>query len=391
MSHGNEMICQSVTLSGYAEWPKVADAVIEAQTHGSPIGYALPGCTLHLEFHGAFAHTDPPWKTLWKGERGMDWKQLLGSITTSVDEELRLRNAYLVAENRLLRQQINGRVPLTDGDRRALAEIGRKLGRETLAEIATIAAPDTILAWHRTCVDQQSNSSKPSRPVGRPRVDQALEALVIRMARENRSWGYDRIVGAVKNLGYSLSDQTVGNILKRHGIPPAPERKQTMPWGEFIRIHLDVLLATDFFTTEVWNGVRLVLASLLLLFLRLHGHARWVTAITALRKACGMLPKLGWCRPWHAAAERWGCLRRASGWSRLPLGGIGLGRPSLSACATPNRFDRPSQGVGQMRLLSPPSCQQIRDGPMQSHHRRSGRLSHPYREAAWWGCSSMLP
>jgi hypothetical protein len=83
----------------------------------------------------------------------MDWKQLLGSITTSVDEELRLRNAYLVAENRLLRQQINGRVPLTDSDRRALAEIGRKLGKKVLAEIATIATPDTILAWHRTCVD----------------------------------------------------------------------------------------------------------------------------------------------------------------------------------------------------------------------------------------------
>jgi hypothetical protein len=208
-----------------------------------------------------------------EAERGMDWKQLLGSITTSVDEELRLRNAYLVAANRLLRQQINERVPLTDGDRRALAEIGRKLGKKALAEIATIAAPDTILAWHRTCVAQQRDSSKPSRPVGRPRVAQELEALVIRMARENHAWGYDRIVGAVKNLGYSISDQTVGNILKRHGIPPAPERKQTMPWGEFIRIHLDMLRATDFFTTEVWHGLRLVLASLLLLFLRLHGHA----------------------------------------------------------------------------------------------------------------------
>jgi len=215
----------------------------------------------------------------------MDWKQLLGSITTSVDEELRLRNAYLVAENRLLRQQINGRVPLTDSDRRALAEIGRKLGKKVLAEIATIATPDTILAWHRTCVDQQGDSSKPYRPVGRPRVDQELEALVVRLARENRSWGYDRIVGAVKNLGYLISDQTVGNILKRHGLPPAPERKKTMPWGEFIRIHLDVLIATDFFTTEVWNGLLLVLSSLLLLFLRLHCHAICVTAITALRNA----------------------------------------------------------------------------------------------------------
>jgi hypothetical protein len=311
----------------------------------------------------------------------MDWKQLLGSITTSVDEELRLRNAYLVVKNRLLRQQINGRVPLTDGDRRALAELVRKLGRKALPEIATIAAPDTILAWHRTCVDQQSDTSKSSRPVGRPRVDQALEALVIRMARENRSWGYDRIVGAIKNLGYPLSDQTVGNILTRHGIPPAPGRKQTTPWGEFHRIHLDVLIATDFCMTGVWNGLRLVLASLLLFFLHLHGHARWVAAITALRKACGMLPKIGWFRPWRAAAERWGCLRRESGWSRLPLGGIGLCRPSLSAGATPNRFDRPSQGVGQIRLLSPTYGQQIRDGPRRSHHRRSGRLRFPYREA----------
>jgi hypothetical protein len=155
-----------------------------------------------------------------------------------------------------------------------------------------------------------------------------------------------------------------------------------MPWGEFIRIHLDVLRATDFFTTEVWNGLRLVLASLLLLFLRLHGHARGVAAITALRKACGMLPKLGWFRPWHAAAERCGCLRRDRGWSPLPLGGIGLCRPSLSAYAPQDRFDRPSQDVGQMRLLTPPFYQQIRDGPMRSHHRRRRLLSHPYREAA---------
>ncbi len=312
----------------------------------------------------------------------MDWKQLLGSITTSVDEELRLRNAYVVAENRLLRQQINGRVPLTDSDRRALAEIGRKLGKKVLAEIATIATPDTILAWHRTCVDQQGDSSKLCRPVGRPRVDQALEALVVRLARENRSWGYDRIVGAVKNLGYLISDQTVGNILKRHGIPPAPERKKTMPWGEFIRIHLDVLMATDFLTTEVWNGLRLVLSSLLLLFLHLHGHAIFATAITALRNACGMLPRLRWFRPWHAAAERWGGLRRDRGWSRLPLGGTGLCRPSLSACATHDRFDRPPQGLGKMGLLLPTYCQQIRDGPMRSHHQRSGLLGYPYREAA---------
>ena len=70
------------------------------------------------------------------------------------------------------------------------------------------------------------------------------------MARENRSWGYDRIVGALANLGYRISDQTVGNILKRHGIPPAPVAQETMTWKEFIRIHMAVLGATDFFTRK---------------------------------------------------------------------------------------------------------------------------------------------
>jgi putative transposase len=85
-----------------------------------------------------------------------------------------------------------------------------------------VAKPDTILAWHRTLMVQPSDNSQPRKFLGRPRIDQELEALVVRMARENRSWGYDRIVGALANLGYRISDQTVGNILKRHGIPPAP-------------------------------------------------------------------------------------------------------------------------------------------------------------------------
>jgi hypothetical protein len=141
-----------------------------------------------------------------------------------------------------------------------------------------------------------------------------------------------------------MSDQTVGNILKRHGIPPAPERTKTLPWREFIRIHLAVLRATDFFTTEAWRRLWLVLSSCLMFFLCLHCHAICSTAIAALRHTRGMLSRLRWCRPWHAAAERWGVLVRERGWSRLPLGGTGLCRPSLSPCATHDRFDRPPQG-----------------------------------------------
>ncbi len=81
---------------------------------------------------------------------------------------------------------------------------------------------------------------------------------MVRFARENRSWAYDRIVGALANLGHEICDQTVGNILKRHGIPPAPERQKTTTWKEFIRSHMDVLAATDFFTTEVWTKSGLV-------------------------------------------------------------------------------------------------------------------------------------
>jgi len=84
----------------------------------------------------------------------MDWKQLLISIRSSVDEELRLRNTYLVTENRLLRQQIQGRGQLTVSERREPAEIGQRLGKKALEEIATVAKPDTILVWHRMCADQ---------------------------------------------------------------------------------------------------------------------------------------------------------------------------------------------------------------------------------------------
>jgi putative transposase len=189
----------------------------------------------------------------------MDWKQLLAYITGSVDQELLVCNAYLVTENRILCQQITGHVRLSDGERKTLARLGKRLGRQALAEVATIVTPETILAWHRRLVAKKFDGSPQRKTPGRPPVDAELEALVVRLAQENRSWGYDRIVGALKHLGYAISDQTVGNILKRHGIPPAPKRKRTTTWQEFIRTHLDVLVAMDFFTTEVWTVAGLVI------------------------------------------------------------------------------------------------------------------------------------
>jgi len=238
----------------------------------------------------------------------MDWKQLLASITGSVDEELRLRNAYLAAENRILRNQIKARrLLLTDAERKTLAEMGHKLGRQALQEIATIAQPDTILAWHRTFMDQHDVSAPQRQSVGRPRIAKELEDLVVRMARENRSWGYDRIVGALSNLGYGISDQTVGNILKRHGVPPAPVRKSTTTWKAFIRIHMAVLGATDFFPSEGWRRCVLVISSLCCFLYGGFHHVR-AGGMTLHHHVRGMLTNLAQSRALQTSLEGWICL-----------------------------------------------------------------------------------
>ena len=193
-----------------------------------------------------------------EGHRRMDWKTLLTYITGSVEQELLLRNEDLVTENRILRHQMQGRVRLSDGERQTLAEMGQRLGKQALAEVATIVQPDTIPAWHRKLVAQKFDGSQQRKAPGRPKSALELEAVVVRMAQENRSWGDDRIAGALAHLDYTISDQTVGNIRKRHSMPPAPERNRTTTWPEFIRPHMAVLVATDFCTAEVWTACGLV-------------------------------------------------------------------------------------------------------------------------------------
>jgi transposase len=306
----------------------------------------------------------------------MDWKQLLVSITTSVDQELRVRNAYLAAENRILRNQITGRVQLSAGDRQALAEIGQKLGKQTLEEVATIAKPATILTWHRQFVAQKGDGSKRRQALGRPRVDQELEALVVRMARENRSWGYDRIVGALYNLGYTVSDQTVGNILQRQGIPPAPERKKTVTGREFIDIHMAVLGATDFFSSEIWTWYRLVVFSLLSL-LSFGRCPLPLLDMTALRHALWKWPIPSQSSVWRVAVVRWIHTLIEHG---VPLGLQGGERarpPRLAGYATyaPQEHFRRCRGAVVLLLMVHHGPR--RDGPL----RRQPQLGRLLMEA----------
>ena len=141
----------------------------------------------------------------------MDWTHILAYVTGRVDQELLARNEYLAAENHILKCQLNGRLRLSDAERAMLGKIGHRLGRKALAEVATVARPDTILAWYRKLIAGKFDGSKARRGPGRPRVTRDVEQLIVRMAGENRDWGYDRIVGALANLGYVISNQTVGN------------------------------------------------------------------------------------------------------------------------------------------------------------------------------------
>src|SRR3954465_626127 len=185
------------------------------------------------------------------------WAGLLAYVTGLVNQRLLLQCEYLIAENRILRSHLSSNLRLTDPERRTLAEIGRRLGRKLLSEVACVAKPETILGWYRRLIARKFDGSKHRSYPGRPRVSPEIEALIVRMAQENGSWGYDRIAGALANLGHHVSDQTVGNVLTRDGVPTAPKRSQTTNWKDFISAHMAVLAGSDFFTVEVmtWRGL----------------------------------------------------------------------------------------------------------------------------------------
>jgi putative transposase len=355
----------------------------------------------------------------------MDWKALLAYITGSVDQELLLRNEYLVNENRILRHQITGRVRLSDGERKTLAEIGKRLNKQALAEVASIVTPDTILAWHRKLVAQQFDGSEQRKTLGRPKIAAELEALIVRMAQENRSWGYDHIVGALANPGYTVSDQTVGNVLKRHGIAPAPERQKTTTWKEFIRTHLDVLVVTDFFTSEVWTLGGLV-TYYILFFLHLGSRKVHVAGVTPHPNEAWMLPVArnvtmeawGFLSPGqylihdrdtkfcpafqqiiddagverivlpprspnlNAYAERWVRSIKDEALSRIILCGEGSLRHVLNEYVDHYHHERNHQGKGNVLLFPPCSLAEKHGDLIQCHERLGGLLKYYAHGAA---------
>ena len=187
------------------------------------------------------------------------WHIAFAALSGWVNERQQEINDFQNAQIEALLQKLGRkRILLTDDQRRVLAVKGHALGRKALRELTTIVTPDTILRWHRELVAKKWDYSEKRKSVGRPRIRQVIVDLILKFARENPTWGYDRIQGALANVGYHISDTTVANVLKQHGIEPAPDRQRTGDWSTFLKAHWDVLAAIDFTTIEVWTKGGLV-------------------------------------------------------------------------------------------------------------------------------------
>ena len=192
---------------------------------------------------------------------------------------------YLQEENRVLREQLGAkRLHFDDDQRRRLAVRAKKLGWRVLNDLTTIVTPATLLAWHRRLIARKYDGSKQRGP-GRPRTANEIQQLVVRMATENRDWGYRRIQGALANLGHEVARGTIASILKEHGLEPAPERERKTIWREFLSRHRDVIVAADFFTFEAWT--RKGLTTFLVLFL-IGPSSRRVEIAGVAREANGL-------------------------------------------------------------------------------------------------------
>ena len=166
----------------------------------------------------------------------------LKSDTALQVEVLALRHQLRVLERQVTRPRFR------HGDRLILAALSRRLLRPTWQSFLLVS-PETLLRWHRELVRRKwalYARRPPRRRTGRP---SEREELIVRMARENPRWGYRRIQGELLKLGCRCSHGTVRNVLRRHGLQPAPRRSQRS-WADFVRQHADQMLAVDFFTVE---------------------------------------------------------------------------------------------------------------------------------------------
>ena len=331
---------------------------------------------------------------------------------------------YLMEENRVLREQMGSRrLKFSDNQRCRLAAKAKKLGRKLLAQVATIVTPETLLAWHRKLIAQKYDGSSFRTPGRRP-TGREIADLIVRMAEENRGWGYRRIQGALANLGHILAHNTIANILKGHGIEPAPERSRKTTWREFLDRHWRQIVASDFFTIEVWtqSGLQRIV---ILFFMEVstrrveiggiasRANGLWMSQIARnltddvdgffkgkrylihdrdplyTREFLSMLDEHGIesvklpprSPNLNAYAERFVRTIKESCLERMILFGEDALRNAVHEFVAHYHLERNHQGPGN-RLIVPPTVTVKTVGPVQRRQRLGGMLNYYHRAAA---------
>jgi putative transposase len=202
--------------------------------------------------------------------------QLLAMGERDKDVEiLALRHQIAVLERQLGKR----RVRFTAGDRVVLAALLHRLPARALQRLRLLVRPDTVLRWHRDLIARRHAArSRPTR-TRRPRTVHSIRALILRLARENPSWGYRRLHGELLVLGVKVAASTVWEILREAGIDPAPERARTT-WADFLRSQAEAILACDFIETVTLSGARMFVLAVI------EHHSRRIRILGATAHPC---------------------------------------------------------------------------------------------------------
>ena len=183
----------------------------------------------------------------------LPWHLMVTIVAGAVNQEQQRVIDYLQAENQVLREKLGKKsILLIDDQRRRIAVKAKVLDRKVFGQVSCIAIPDSILRWHRKLVAAKWDYTARRKTSVRPRIPEEATKLILKFAHEKPSWGYERIQGALANIGPTISDTSVRSIVKANGVEPAPVRKRSASWKTFLSAHWDVLAAIDCTIIEVW-------------------------------------------------------------------------------------------------------------------------------------------
>lgn len=361
------------------------------------------------------AASDNPWKP---AVMNNPFLPLLRILASSSDSELARQVEFLKTENQVLRSRLPKRITVTPTERERLVRLGKAIGN-AVKDLVSIVSPRTFVRWLK-CHEPEGTRRAPAT-TGRPRIEESVRDLILRMAREN-AWGYSRILGELKKLGIHVSRSTVVNVLKENGIDPGPKRGAGT-WHAFLERHAATLWACDFFSKKIWTLSGLL--EIFILFVIQHGSRRvhlvgmtahpdkvwmkqqarnlsmffadqaekpgylirdidgkFVPEFDAILEADGMeIVPVGPRAPnLNARAERWVLSVKSECLDHFIVFGEAHLRHIISEYVSYYNQERPHQGVDNVPLTKPPA--DTGPGEVVCAERLGGLLRHYHRAAA---------